>query len=125
MEHLWNGGSDQRGLDGVKETRRTKETALSVEWIEQGESLAVLPENDPLLAALYRLGIAVGYINQPQQIIGRQRLPAHLGILEIAKLIQPGEERKDGRHLVIPIPEMSPIRIMTRMRLTTCAAANL
>jgi hypothetical protein len=45
------------------ETRRTKDTTLAVEWIGQGESPTVLLENDALLAALYRVGIAVGYIN--------------------------------------------------------------
>jgi hypothetical protein len=37
------------------ETRRTKDIPLAVEWIRQGKNLT--------LAALYRVGIAVGYTN--------------------------------------------------------------
>jgi hypothetical protein len=46
-----------------RETRRTKDATLAVEWTGQGKNLTVLPENDALLAALYRVGIAVGYIS--------------------------------------------------------------
>ena len=89
-----------------------------MEWIGQGKNLMVLLENDALLAALYRVGIIVGHINLSKSSDAN----ASRALMNIQNR---DNLERSVRMAVILSSEKSPTGIMTRMRLSTRAAANL